>query len=339
MDFMKRIATLVLILAAATSLFAGCMRTSAGNGGVLSQSGNTAEKVSIVCTIFPGYDFARAVAGDLADITMLMPPGAESHSFEPTPRDIITIQNCDVFIYVGGDSDTWVKEILGSMDTSAMTVLSMMDIVDVVEEEIKEGMQTDDGHEHDHDHEHSHSEDEHGDSEYDEHVWTSPVNAARITQAVADTLCALDADSADIYKENTAAYIEALNALDAALRAVVRDAARSTLIFGDRFPFRYLVDEYGLDYYAAFPGCSSDTQANAKTVAFLIDQVRAEKIPVVFTIEFSNGKMADTICEATGAKKLLLHSCHNVTRDEIRDGVTYLSLMTRNIDHLKEALN
>ena len=334
---MKRIFPILFALILALSLFAGCGQTAQNNGNTVP---GDEDKLSVVSTIFPGYDFTREVAGETVSLSMLLPPGSESHSFEPTPQDVIKIQNCDVFIYVGGESDAWVDGILDSMDTSGMTILSMMDLVDVVEEEIKEGMEED---EHAHDHEADH-DDEHDEehelehTEYDEHVWTSPVNAMRITQAITDTLCALDTENADTYRANSAAYIDKLEQLDASFREVVQSAARDTLIFGDRFPFRYFVDEYGLDYYAAFPGCSTETEASAKTVAFLMDKVSAENIPVVFHIEFSNEKMADTICESTGAKKLLLHSCHNVTKADFDSGVSYLELMMQNVENLKEVL-
>jgi len=340
---MKRILPVIFALTLALSLFTGCNQAAPNNGGNVPDGDN---KLSIVSTIFPGYDFTREVAGENVNLTMLLPPGSESHSFEPTPQDIISIQNCDIFICVGGESDAWVDGILDSMDTSGMTILSMMNLVDVVGEEIKEGMEDD----HDHAHEDEHDDEEHGHdderdeehepehTEYDEHVWTSPVNAIRITEAISDTLCALDVENADTYRANCSAYIEKLEGLDASFREVVQGATRDTLIFGDRFPFRYFVDEYGLDYFAAFPGCSTETEASAKTVAFLMDKVSAEGIPVVFHIEFSNEKMADTICESTGAKKLLLHSCHNVTRDEFASGVSYLELMTQNAENLKEAL-
>ena len=339
---MKRILPILFALILALSLFSGCGQTAQNNGNNVPDD---EDKLSVVSTIFPGYDFIREIAGGTVSLSMLLPPGSESHSFEPTPQDVIKIQNCDVFIYVGGESDTWVDGILDSMDTSGMIILSMMDLVDVVEEETKEGMGDD---EHDHDHEDEHEadhDDEHDEehelehAEYDEHVWTSPVNAMRITHAITDTLCSLDTENADTYRANSAIYIGKLEELDASFRDVVQSAARDTLIFGDRFPFRYFVDEYGLDYFAAFPGCSTETEASAKTVAFLMDKVSAESIPVVFHIEFSNEKMADTICESTGARKLLLHSCHNVTKADFESGVSYLELMAQNLKNLKEALS
>lgn len=337
---MKRFLSILLPLALAVMLCAGCSPSA-------PQKDDSGKKLSVVSTIFPGYDFTREVAGEHVELAMLLPPGAESHSFEPTPQDIIKIQNCDVFIYVGGDSDTWVAGMLDTMDTSGMEIISLMDLVETVPEEIVEGMEDDHDHEEDvqHDHEDGHEdehdhEDGHGhEYEYDEHVWTSPVNAMKITEAISDTLCSLDGENGDAYRANCQAYVRKLAELDASFRNLVQDAARKTLIFGDRFPFRYLVDEYGLDYFAAFPGCSTETEASVQTVAFLIDKTRAEKIPAVFHIEFSNEKMADTICEATGAQKLLLHSCHNVSKAQFAAGVSYLELMNQNAAALKEALN
>ena len=283
------------------------------------------DRLSVVTTIFPCYDFTRAVAKDGAEITMLLRPGSESHSFEPTPQDIIKIGNCDVFVYVGGESDEWVEGILESIDTSRMKIVTFMDCVEPVEEEIVEGMEEEE------------EEGEHG-AEYDEHVWTSPKNAKRIVQKIADVLCEVSTAKADVYRKNAAAYLDRLDALDAAFQKAADGGVRKTLVFGDRFPFRYLADAYGLKYFAAFPGCSTETEASAATVAFLIDKVRAEKIPVVFHIELSNEKIADAIAEETGAKKLLLHACHNITKADFEDGATYLSLMERNVESLKEAL-
>lgn len=318
---MKRFLMILLIFMLVFT-FAGCGPTT-----------NIEEKtkLSVVTTVFPGYDFARQVAGDHADVTLLLPPGAESHSFEPTPQDILNIQRCDLFIYVGGESEAWVDGILDTVDTSHMTVISMMDLVDTVPEEIKEGMEEE---------EEDHDDDSDGHAiEYDEHVWTSPINAIRIVRPIAEILGQLDETNAESYLANMEDYTKELKTLDESFREVVDHARQKTLIFGDRFPFRYFVDEYGLDYYAAFPGCATETEPSAQTVAFLIDKVKEENFPVVFHIEFSNEKMADTICETTKAKKLLLHSCHNVSKDDLKNGVTYLDLMTQNVENLKEALS
>ena len=292
-------------------------------------------KLSVVTTIFPPYDFVREVAGDRVQLAMLLPPGSESHSYEPTPKDIITIQNCDVFIYGGGEGDAWVDDVLESMDTGNMKIIAMMDCVEAVEEEIVPGME----HEHEDEHEDEHEHDHDHDAELDEHVWTSPKNAVAITTVIANTLAGLDPANADAYAQNAGAYTAKLDELDAGFRAVVEGAARKTLVFGDRFPFRYFADAYGLDYFAAFPGCSTETEASAATVAFLIDKISDEGIPVVFHIELSNGRMAQSIAEETGAKVLQMHSSHNVSKDDFEGGASYMTLMTQNIEALKEALN
>jgi zinc transport system substrate-binding protein len=289
------------------------------------------KKISVVATIFPQYDFVRAIAGDNVDISMLLPPGAESHSFEPTPQDIIRIQNCDIFIYVGGESDQWVEAILSGIDTSKMTIITLMSCVQTVEEEIVEGMQNEDDAE---DSEPGNSDE----PEYDEHVWTSPLNAKMIVEKISSALCEADTANAKSYQDNTAAYLAQLDNLDAKFKAVVSEASRTELIFGDRFPFRYFVDEYGLKYYAAFPGCAAETEASPATIKFLIDKINEDEIPVVFHIEMSNEQVANTISEATGAKVLLLHACHNISQSDFSSGKTYLELMTANAIALKEAL-
>ena len=287
-------------------------------------------RVRVVALIFPEYDLAREVAGELANITMLLAPGEETHTFDPSPADLITIQSADVFIYGGGESDAWVDDVLSSVDTEKMQIVKLMDCCDVLEEEHGEGMQT----------EKEHGEHEHeSETEYDEHVWTSPVNAMKIVAAIADALCAADAENAESYRANAAAYTEKLSALDAELRAVADSSARKTLVFGDRFPLLYFVREYGLDYYAAFPGCASNTEPSAETVAFLIDKVRGEGIPIVFKIELSSGQTAELIAEESGARVETFYSCHTVSRDDFKNGETYLSLMGRNVELLREALN
>lgn len=316
----KKILALILAMTLVVGLSA-CQRD------LISQDSTASEgkMLSVVTTIFPPYDFSREIAGDTVQLKMLLPPGAESHSFEPTPQDIITIQNCDIFIYTGGESEAWVDSILGSMDTSKMQILSMLDMVEVLEEETVEGMQSgdaEDGHKY----------------EYDEHVWTSPVNAQLIVQGIASAMKQASPENSELYSENAGFYIEQLKQLDADFHSVTDDAPRRTMIFGDRFPFLYFAREYDLDYYAAFPGCSTDTEPDAATVAFLIDKISREKIPVILHIEFSNERMADAISDSTGAKKLLLHSCHNVSTADIENGVSYIMLMRQNIKSLKEAL-
>jgi zinc transport system substrate-binding protein len=280
-------------------------------------------KINVTVTVFPPYDFVRQIAGDKVNLNLLLPPGAESHSFEPSPKDIITVQNSDVFIYIGGESDAWVDRILESMDTGNMKILAMLETVEAVEEEIVEGME---------------EEGEEEEAAYDEHVWTYPGNAMLIVNAISELLCEADPTNADFYRENSIDYINKLAELDNAFREVVFGAKRNTIVFADRFPFRYFADAYGLKYYAAFPGCSTETEPSAATVAFLINKIKAEKIPVVFHIELSNERMADAICGETTAKKLLLHACHNVSKRDFDAGLGYLDFMRKNVENLREAL-
>jgi zinc transport system substrate-binding protein len=282
-------------------------------------------KINVTSVVFPSYDFVRIIAGERVNLIMLLPPGSESHSFEPRPMDIITIKESDLFIYPGGENTKWVDRILDSINAPAgkMEVLKLMDLVEAVEEELVEGME---------------AEEEEIGSALDEHVWTSPGNAKLILASITDALCELDSVNADFYRQNAAEYSLSLDELDAGFWSVVNNAKRKTMVFGDRFPFRYLADAYGLSYFAAFPGCSTDTEPSAATVAFLINKAREERIPVIFHIELSNERMADTISEAVGAKKLLLHSCHNVTRKEFENGVSYLDIQKANLENLREAL-
>lgn len=503
---MKRILSLLITCFMIIGLLTSC---GTSNSKTIDSNG----KLKIVTTIFPQYDFARQVAGEHAEVTMLLKPGAESHSFEPTPQDIKKIQDADLFIYTGGENDVWVDDILSSMGDKKPKTLKLLDCVPTVNEKIVEGME----HEHDEKEERHHNDGEFEDSdvkerklsdwagdwqsvypylldgtldkvfhhkaeekqdkteeeykeyytkgyktdvnrikiednkitfskngeestseytykgfkiltydsgkkgvryqfeavdknsgapkyvqfsdhlikptddvehfhlyfgddsfdtlsnemdnwptyyksnltgekiademighnshsheheeEIDEHVWTSPKNAILIIEKIKEVLSEKDEKNAKSYSENSAEYISKLQALDKSFQDVVSSGKRKTLVFGDRFPFRYFADAYGLNYFAAFSGCSTETEASAATVAFLADKVKEEKIPVVFNIEFSNGKIADSICDATGAKKMTLHSCHNVSANDFANGVSYLSIMEKNVDKLREALN
>lgn len=284
-------------------------------------SNPTNDKFTITSTYFPGYDFARAITGDNANITMLIKPGSEVHSFDPSPRDIINIQNSDIFIYVGGESESWVDDILSTLDTSKMTIIRLMDYVDLSYEEQKEGMEI-----------------ESKEEEYDEHIWTSPKNAIKLVNAIYEAIIKKDETNKETYLNNKNKYINELELLDREIEDIVSNSKRKVLVFGDRFPFKYFTDSYNLDYYAAFPGCSSETEPSAKTISFLINKVKIEQIPVVFYLEMSNKKVANIIAEETNAKLLMFHSIHNVTKDEFEKGYTYIDLMKKNIDNLSEAL-
>lgn len=305
-------------------MFAGCGAEPLPDDG----------RLRIVATNFPGYDLARGVAGEAAHVRMLLPPGTESHSYEPTPRDILAVQECDLFIYLGGESDAWVETILTSVDGGVNT-LRMIDCVETLEEE----------HDHDHDHDGTpdHDAHDHGHGpgevvEVDEHVWTSPVNAMLIQQAIAEELARLDAANADVYGETLAAYQTELTEVDREIRDFVQTVAHPVMVFGDRFPLRYFAHEYGITCYSAFPGCSTQTEPSAATVAHLTDMVRREKLGTVYYIEFSNHLVADSIAEACGVGTALFHSCHNVSRQELEAGVTYLTLMRQNLETLKATL-
>ncbi len=307
-----------LCCALALLALSGCGRGAEAEG---------AEGVSVVTTGFAAYDFARQLLGERGEAELLIPPGSETHSFEPTPKDIIDIQNCDLFIYTGGESEAWVADVLESVGGGVRAV-TLMDCVELLEEETVEGME--DPHA---GHDHGHG------AEYDEHVWTSPRNAALICGKIAAALSEADPQGAESYAAALEDYCAQLDELDAAFTEVVESGARRTVVFADRFPLLYFARAYGLEYFAAYPGCSDDAEPSAATVAFLIDKVREEDIPVVFHIELSNELMADTVCDETGAEKRLFSACHNVTRAQFESGVTYMELMWDNVDALREALS
>lgn len=291
-------------------------------------------RLRVIATIFPAYDFARAAAGDLAEVTLLLPPGTESHSYEPTPADILAVQDCDLFMYLGGESDHWVDTILDNTDFRGRA-LRMVDCVELLEEETREGMQAAPGHDHAG---HDHEDHDHGPGEVvemDEHVWTAPQNAAAVTRAVGEALAELDSARAGEYRAAAGDYAARLTDLDGRFAAFFGGLDRRTVVFGDRFPLRYFAAAYDLDYYAAFPGCGSQTEPSAATVAFLTEKVRTEALGTVWYIEFSNHLVADSIAEAAGAETAMFHTCHNVSRAEVEAGATYLSLMEGNLETLR----
>lgn len=286
------------------------------------------ERPQIVAAVFPAYDFARSAAGELADVTLLLPPGAESHSYEPTPADILRVQRCDLFIYLGGESDAWVDTILSAIEPRG-DVLRMMDCVDLLEEETVEGMQG--GHDHEEGHDHL------GEVlSMDEHVWTAPRNAAAVTRIIGQRLALLDPENGEAYAAGAEAYALELEELDRDFAAFFDTLPDRTIVFGDRFPLLYFAEAYDLDYYAAFPGCGAQTEPSAATVAFLTKKVREEGLPAVWYIEFSNHLVADGIAEAAGVETAQFHTCHNVSRADLEAGATYLSLMRANLEALRE---
>ena len=340
---MKRIASFFLALALAFSLTACTVPVEKADDG----------KLQIVATLFPYYDFARAIVGDRADVTLLLSPGREAHSFEPTPLDAVTISESDVFLYNGGEGEYWVDSMLGAAGENIAVIARMMDYVDALDEEYVEGMQGADGHDHDHehgshddhddhdDHDHDHEEDEHDSDEveYDEHIWTSPKNAVVLCRAVCDAICRADAENAAFYRANCENYCAQLEDLDARFAALCESAPRRLLIFADRFPMLYFCREFGLDYRAAFHGCSGDTESSLATIKFLIDKVEDENIPVVYTIDFGTKKVAAVVSECTGAAIETLYSMQTVSRADFDAGETYLTLMERNFEALRKGLN
>lgn len=320
---MRRLLSGLLALALAASLTA-CGQPPLPEGG----------KTQVVCTLFPYYDFARQIGGDDVDVTLVVPAGRETHSFEPTPMDVIRISQADVFIYNGGESEQWVTDILDAAGEDIPCVLSMMDAAELHEEELVEGMQSGTS-AHDH---HDHDEDEE-EIEYDEHIWTSPVTAMALCRAITDGLCQADPDHADSFRARLADYLAALETLDGTFREIVAEGSRNLLVFGDRFPLLYFCREYGLDYRAAFHGCAGDTEPSLATLKYLIDLVNEQHIPVVYTIELSSRKVAKAIAETTGAQVRTFHSCQTVSRAEFDAGVTYLQLMEANADVLREGLS
>lgn len=346
-----------LLAMGTAGLLAGC----AGCSPRTETDGAPDGRLNVVTSLFPYYDFARQIGGEEIDLSLVVPAGMDSHAFEPTPADMRMIQEADIIFCNGGEMENWLEQVLASLDTSDIQVVTMMDFVDAVEEEIVEGME-DSGHGHEHgaaddwdaddadgwdadgaddwdaddadgghDHDHEH--------ELDEHIWTSPRNAQVFARVIGDALAGADPGHAALYGERTEAYIGQLSALDREFEELTAGSRRHMMVVADKFPFRYLADDYGLEYRAAFSGCSSDSEPSARTIAYLIDMVREQEIPAVYYLELKTPRVAEIIGEETGAEPLLLHSCHNVTRREFESGVTYLQLMEQNVENLRKGLN
>lgn len=331
---LKKIMAVILSLFITASLLASCAGNNADKATGLDK-GSTADqngKIKVVTTVFPLYDWVREVARDDVDLSidLLLDNGVDLHSYQPTAKDIMDISDCDLFVYVGGESDKWVDDVLRQANNKKMIVLDLMEILGdkAKVEELKEGMQGE--------------KEEHEDEpEYDEHVWLSLKNAVTFTEKIAEALGKVDTQHAGSFSENAAAYTEKLSALDKAYQQAVDDAKVKTLLFGDRFPFRYLTDDYGLDYYAAFVGCSAETEASFETVTFLSGKVDELGLKSIMQIETSDGSIAQTIRDNTKTKDqqiLTLNSLQNSTAEDIKSGTTYLGVMTENLEVLKKAL-
>lgn len=323
--------TIRKILAAVTALALG-----AALCGCSADEKPESGKLTVITTIFPAYDFARQVFGDSAEVKMLLKPGQESHSYDPSAKDIVEISGCDLFVYNGGESDQWVESVLKSAPD--ISTFRMTDAVSLLEEEVTEGMQDsdhdhgeddhdDDGHDHDHD-----------DEEYDEHVWTSPENAAKIVRALGKTAAEQFPELSEQLSANAEAYAGKIDGLDGSFSELL-DGESRYFIFGDRFPLLYFFRRYGLNYYAAFPGCGSETEPSARTMTFLLDKLKQEDaVPAVFCIELSSRRLADVLAEDSGLQTVEFHTCHNISQDDFNSGETYVTLMQRNYDALSNIL-
>ncbi len=312
---MKKI---VALFCAAALCGAMCGCSGAENGG-------DSEKLSVVTTIFPAYDFARRVFGDTAEIILLLKPGMEIHGYDPSAKDIVKIDGCDLFIYNGGESDAWVDSILDAADD--VETFRMMDCVDALDEELSEGMEAE-----------NEKEGDDEEAEYDEHIWTSPKNAAKIVEGLKQAACELAPDSADAYISAADSYIDDIEDLDKKFEELL-DGEERYFVFGDRFPLLYFFREYELYYYAAFPGCGSETEPSAQTVTFLLDKLDSDgAVKAVFYIELSSHKLADTLANEKGLPEYEFHTCHNISAEDFEAGETWVSLMTRNYDMLKTVL-
>ncbi len=333
---MKKITSILLALFMLIGVFAGCGK----------QSDDKTDKLSIVTTIFPEYDWVKEILGDRADnaeITILLDNGVDLHSYQPTADDIVKISDCDLFIYVGGESDGWVDDALKNAANKDMKVINLLEVLgdSVKEEETVEGMQEEEHDREDDDADDVEEHDREEEAEYDEHVWLSLRNAETLCGAISAALQGIDPDNKDAYASNTSAYIGKLSTLDSEYKKAVNAATYKTVLFGDRFPFRYMVDDYGLNYYAAFVGCSAETEASFETISFLAGKADELNLPCVLTIDGAQHKIAETIVQNTTAKNqkvLTMDSMQSTTSKDVANGTTYLSVMTKNLSVLKEAL-
>lgn len=314
---MKLKRKLLAVITAAATVLSLCA-CSSESGYSSSDSG----KLKIISTVFPPYDLARQIAGDNAEISILLPPGSEIHNYEPSAKDMIAIRNCDIFLYIGGENEQWAEKLINSNDTENVTAVKLIDYVPALSE---------DEDEHDHEHEHEH--------ETDEHIWTSPKNAQLMLSAVYDAICKVDPSGKQTYTKNKDAYAKQLSDLDNAYRSAVDNAKNKTIVLADKFPFRYLAHEYGLEFSAAFAACSDESEPGVSTMIKLTKTIKENNIPAVYYLEFSSTKIADTLCDETGATKLMLHSCHNVSKQDIENNVSYVDLMKQNLENLKLTLN
>ena len=332
---MKKYISILLAAVMAVCCLSACGQNNSNTN--TQAKDNNDKQVKVVTTVFPEYDWVKEIAGDEVsnmDLTMLLDNGVDLHSYQPTADDIMKISDCDLFIYVGGESDAWVEDALKEAVNKDMKVINLLDVLgsSVKEEEVVEGMEAEEEEEKDG------AEEE---PEYDEHVWLSLRNAKVLCKAIADDLAEIDTENANTYQENEKAYADKLDELDKKYQETVDSASQKTLLFGDRFPFRYMVDDYGLNYYAAFVGCSAETEASFETITFLAGKTDELGLKNIMTIEKSDQKIAKTIIENTKEKNqgiLTLDSMQSTTSDDVKKGATYFSIMENNLNVLQEAL-
>lgn len=341
---MKRIITAILVVLLATALF-GCTQNQ--NTSDILEKENSIEKIKIVTTLFPQYDFTRQIAGDKAEIALLLPPGAESHSYEPTPSDIISINKADVFIYTGKYMEPWADKIIQSIDSDTVNILDVSSGIPLDKEEHEH--EHDEHDEHDEHENEEHEDEEHEDEsiaegevghnhEYDPHIWTSPVIAKKMVDNIAASLCYVDTKNASYYISNAENYKKQLDSLDAEFTDIVNNSARNKIYFGGRFALHYFAEEYGLEYKSAYDNCSSETEPSVHDIAEIIDEINEYNIPTIYYEELTDPKVSRSISEDTGVEMLLFHSCHNISKTDFDNGVTYLDLMKQNAENLKKGL-
>lgn len=308
--------TIVVIFTALVAIVSGVKKDNSQNNG----------KVKIIATIFPQYDFAKQIGGDKVDVSLLLSPGTETHTYEPTPQDIINVNKADLFIYTGENMEPWANKIAQGIDSNTI-ILDASKNVELKKSEHDE----DDDHEQEHEHHHEH--------EYDPHIWLDPENAIIMTENIAEELCRIDPENAEYYNKNKEEYITKLKNLDEEIQNTIATSKRDKIAFGGTFAYMYFVEKYDLDYVTAYDSCGEDTEPSVSNVKKVIDFINKNEIPVVFYQEHSSGKIADSISKETGAQKLVFHTIHNVSPQELKDGENYISLMEKNLENLNKALN
>lgn len=352
----------ILVACAALMIFSGRKNNSMNHD---TKNIKNEQKLKVTASNFASYDFLRAIIGDSknVELTFLLGPGKDAHSYDPTPQDLIKIQNSDLFVYIGGEMEKWANRVMETLDTKKTNVLCIADKVDTIKEQEIEGAEDDDDHDHeeehedhekheDHDHEkeenehdehekeHEHHHDHDEEGAFDEHIWTSPENAIKMVKALEKEMEKIDSANAEKYRKNAEKYIKEIQEVDKEIRNIVDNKKRDRLVFGDKMPMQYFINYYGLKVSAAFMGCSTETEPSAQTIAYLVNKVKEEKIPVILYIELGNGKVADTVAKEAGNCKIMqIQTLHNVSKDDFEKGKTWVSLMKENINVLKEALD